>query len=187
MADNPTSHGPRVLLTAAAAFIAVFAIAVFAVMRIADQSGFAERISQAPLTAEERLADAIESPTLAVVPLYTDPESDVSTELVQLINSGLVDALSGGGLRLPGQVQMEPFRGKEVTPAEVGEAVGVRYVLIAAVGGVDSEVRVDAVLHDVMLGNSIFRGSFYGDRASAVSVREEVVTALLETLDKIRG
>ena len=186
--DSPSpGHGTRILLGFAAGFVAVLAVAIGAVVWIADRSGFAERISEPPPTAAERLAEAEETPTLALVPLRTDAESDAPAELVQRIDAALSELLGGGGLRLPSAAQLEPFRDKDVTPAEVAEALGVRYVVLATVGGRDTEVRIDAVLHDVVLGNSIFRGSFYGERAAVASVQAEVASALLAALENIRG
>ena len=140
------------------------------------------------MTAEERLAEALETPSIAVVPFLLDAGSDVNSNLVETISQGIADRMNEDGFRVAYGEAVEKFRNKQgVTAAEVAEVLGVRYVLIGTVGGAGEELRISAVLHDVVLGMSVFRGSFYGDRVSVASLHDQVVTSLLAVLDNIRG
>lgn len=190
MSNEPTPTGNRGGLILGG-IVGVFAIALIAatvfVIQVADRSGLRERLAEPPPTAEERLAEALETPTLAVIPLRIDAGSTVPVELVEFISQGIADKLGQQGLRVAYGEDVAPFRGKDVTAAEVAEALGVRYVLIGAVGGVEEEVRIDVVLHDAVLGMSVFRGSFYGDRETVSTLHEEVVASLLVVLNNIRG
>ena len=138
-------------------------------------------------TADERLADAIEQPTLAVVPLLAEDGTHLSAEMVDSVTATISAQMIENGFRVASADQVEQFRDKDTTPAEVAEVLGVRYVLLGMVGGVDGEARIDVVLHDVVMGMSVFRGSFYGQTASIDSLNGEVVDALMVVLENIRG
>ncbi|MDA1131960.1 MAG: hypothetical protein O2905_01880 [Proteobacteria bacterium] len=188
MSTEPNrSRGGLVLGAVAGAFVAVFVAGIVFVSVWADRSGLRERLDVPALTAEERLAEALEAPSLAVVPLSIDAGSDVDVALVEVLSKGIADRLSEQGLRVAYGDDVAPFRDKDVTAAEVAEALGVRYVFIGAVGGIGEEIRIDATLHDAVLGMSVFRGSFYGDRMTVASLHQEVVNSLLVVLNNIRG
>ena len=108
-------------------------------------------------------------------------------ELVDSISQAIIDKIVNHGLRVSHGDEVERFRDKEVTVAEVSELLGVRYVLIGEVGGNGEDVRIDATLHDVVLGMSIFRGSFYGDRMTISVLHEDVTSSLLVVIDSILG
>ena len=166
-------------------FILLISLAIIITGRLADESGLRDRLAEYKVTVAEQLEENIEMPSLAVVPFKMDPASDVPVSLVDAITQNISEKLSIEGLRIAHGEVVDQFRDKHVTPAEVGEKLGVRYVLIGGVGGLGEEIRIDTVLHDVVLGMSIFRGSFYGDRMAVVSLHDEVATSLLVVLNNI--
>ena len=168
-------------------FAAVLVAAIVFITHWASDSALRERLANPRPTTEERLAELMEAPSLAIVPLRIDAGSDVAVNLVEVISQGIADKLGEKGFRVAYGNDVAPFRDKDVTAAEVAEALNVRYVLIGAVGGVGEDIRIDAVLHDVVLGMSLFRGSFYGDRMTVGSLHEELVASILVVLDNIRG
>lgn len=186
---NPFRHKPTLILAGiGGAFLLTLAAGVAFVIQWANSSSLPGRLAEPPMTAEERLAEASEAPSIAVVPLVLDAGSDVNANLVETVTEGIANRMDQEGFRVAYGQSVEQFRNRQgLTAAEVAEALGVRYVLIGSVGGAGEELRISAVLHDVVLGMSVFRGSFYGDRVSVSSLHDEVVASLLAVLDNIRG
>lgn len=187
--ENPkTSDGGLRIFVALVAGVAIVLIAAtVVVVMLAGRSDLRARISTPMPTAAERLADAIEQPTLAVVPLLAEDGTHLSAEMVDSVTATIAARMNENDFRVAAADLVEQFRDKDTTPAEVGEILRVRYVLLGTVGGVDGEARIDVVLHDVVMGMSIFRGSFYGQMASLASLNGEVIDALMVVLENIRS
>lgn len=169
-------------------FLILFIILVSILIgRLADKSDLREQLSLSRSNSNNAISESIELPSLAIVPFKIDEAGDVPKELVDAISKNISMKLSLNEFRVAQGNELDQFRNMNPTPAEVGESLGVRYVLIGLVGGLDEEIRIDAVLHDVVLGKSVFRGSFYGDRTTVAQLHDEVVSALLVVLNNIKG
>ena len=169
------------------AFVAVLVLATMFVVRTAGESDLRARIATPPQTAEERLAAAEQIPTLAIIPFLAEDGSQVPLDVVEGITLNVTNHMFSEGFRVAATGDVNQFREKDTTAAQVGETLGVRYVLFGTVGGTNGEARVDVVLHDVVMGSSIFRGSFYGQVATIAGLNVEVVNALMVVLENVRS
>jgi adenylate cyclase len=102
-------------------------------------------------------------PSLAVLPLLNaghDPRDDYFADGIV---EDIILSLSGlHELFVVSRASTLAFRGREIDPRDVGQALGVRYVLSGSVRRSETIVRISADLHDAETG-----GVLWGDRVEA--------------------
>ena len=156
---------------AALAFVA----ATVAIVRVSNEV----QISLPVLPDAEPQA---EMPSLVALPFRELAGRREVAELALDLGAGVADLLAKGGLRIPPASETERWRGLEPSSQEVADALGVRYVVGGTVMGAVDGLRVDVVLFDGVLGNEMFRGTFYGTIDGELDLRQEIAGALLAVL-----
>ena len=165
--------------------VALVAITVIATLALVAATVAIVRLSsQVQITVPELvLADPnAEIPSLAALPFRELAGRIAVAELAEGLGAAVADLLANEGLRIPDAAQTERWRGLEPSSQEVADLLRVRYVVGGTVMGAVDGLRVDVVLFDGVLGNEVFRGTFYGTVEDAAVLEREIAGALLSVL-----
>jgi TolB-like protein/class 3 adenylate cyclase/Tfp pilus assembly protein PilF len=126
---------------------------------------------------------AADRPSLAVLPFANvsdDPQQDFFADGM---TDGLVTELAQlSGVFVIARNSTFTYKGKSVTPRQVSQELGVRYVLEGSVQRAGEQLRINAQLVDSFSGGNIWAGKFDGSRADVFALQDEVMRGIAEAL-----
>ncbi|OCO99011.1 MULTISPECIES: adenylate/guanylate cyclase domain-containing protein [unclassified Ensifer] len=138
--------------------------------------------------AESRLEQALDlsvadKPSIAVLPFANvsdDPKQDFFADGM---TDGLVTELAQvSGLFVIARNSTFTYKGKSVTPRQVSEELGVRYVLEGSVQRAGEQLRINAQLIDSLSGGNVWAGKFDGSLSDVFALQDEVMRGIAEAL-----
>jgi len=122
--------------------------------------------------------------SIAVLPfenLSPDPENEYFSEGM---TEELVSKLSGiQNLQVTSRTSAARFRGTDKDIREIGEELGVRYVLEGSVRKAGDRVRITSQLVDASTGFQLWSDDFDGELKDVFGVQEETALRIVEALD----
>lgn len=116
------------------------------------------------------------------------PFRDLSPEPQQWFTDGLAQEIASTLSRAP-DIEVAPsaasfrFREREETFAEMGEELGVTYILDGSIRRSDERIVVDIELVDVASGEQAFTQRYDRPLADTISVQEDIATRVANALD----
>jgi adenylate cyclase len=123
-------------------------------------------------------------PTVAILPfksLSTDPDKDYLADGIRLgIQASLVQL---SGLFLINAPVLNDYRGKEVSPEEVGKELGVRYILDGAVQQAGNRVRATVHLTDVKSGQALWAETYDRILDNVFELQDEITKEVISSLN----
>jgi TolB-like protein len=135
-----------------------------------------------PASATEETAASLQRPRLSIVILpFLNLSQDPS---VDYLVDGIVDSLITNLSRaLPGSFVISrstafTYRGRQVAIRQVGEELGVRYVLEGSVQVEPNRVRVNVQLIDALTDEHLWAERFDKERKDVLEVQDEIVARL---------
>ena len=161
---------------AAAALIAVVAAGI-----AAWQRPWEPKIEPASI---ERMALPLpDKPSIAVLPFVNvsgDPKQEAFSDG---ITDDLITELSQvSGLFVISRNSTFVYKGKPVTPKQVAEDLGVRYVLEGSVQRAGDQLRINAQLIDALSGGHEWAGKFDGSLADVFALQDKVTRNVADAL-----
>jgi len=122
--------------------------------------------------------------SIAVLPfenLSPDPENEYFSEGM---TEELVSKLSRiQGLKVTSRTSTARLRGTDKDIKEIGEELGVQYVLEGSVRKAGDRVRITSQLVDASTGFQLWSGDFDGELKDVLGVQEETALKIVEALD----
>jgi TolB-like protein/Flp pilus assembly protein TadD len=130
--------------------------------------------------ADESTASLARRLSIVVLPFRNLSESIPDEYLVDGIVNNLITSLSRA---LPGNFVISQstaftYKGRNISARQVGEELGVRYVLEGSILAEADHVGVNAQLVDAETGEALWSERFDKDRKDVVQVQEEIVARL---------
>jgi TolB-like protein/Tfp pilus assembly protein PilF len=121
--------------------------------------------------------------SLAILPLV-NMTGDPSVEyLCDGITDNIIKSFSNlSHLRVLARSIVFRYKGKEVDPQEVGEALGVRAVMVGRVQQLEDRFVIQAELVDVKNGWQLWSEQFNRDPSDIIKVQEEIAKNISESL-----
>lgn len=158
---------------------------IAAAVLVAFVIGFLWATADTRSSVERSTVEAEEAgATIAVLPfrnLSPDPENDY-------FSAGITEELIGklwrvGSLRVAARTSVARFKDTDQDIKQVGEALGVRYVLDGGVRKVGDRVRITAQLVDCSSGFQLWSADFNGNLKDIFAAQEETAVKIAEALD----
>lgn len=173
---TPTVHLPK-------ARQAVAPVAVIGVALLAGVTGFAW---WSTLDTEGERPDAVPkdgTPSIAVLPL-----NDFSpAESGGYLGDGLSEELSSQlamvpGLRVAARTSAFAFKGKNIDVRQIGDKLGVRYVMEGSIRRDDDRVRVTVQLIDASTGYHVWTESYDRPWQDLITIQQEISRTITDKL-----
>lgn len=126
---------------------------------------------------------AVDRPSLVVLPF--DNLSDDKEQAY--LADGFTEDLTTELARVPGLFVVSrnaafAYKGKEIKPADVASALGVRYLLEGSIRRVGDEMRINAQLIDGSTAGHLWADRFDGQWSEVFSLQDKVVTNIADAL-----
>ena len=124
-----------------------------------------------------------DKPSIGVLP-FTNMSDDAEQQHFAdgMTDSLITDLSKVAGLFVISRNSTFVYQGKSVTPNQVAEELGVRYVLEGSVQRAGNRLRVNAQLIDAMTGGHIWADRFDGDVADVFAVQDAFVSKIVGAL-----
>ncbi|MEY9829969.1 adenylate cyclase [Sinorhizobium fredii] len=133
-------------------------------------------IARADLTLPEK-------PSIAVLPFANVSDDPKQEYFADGMTDGLVTELAQiSGLFVIARNSTFTYKGKAVTPKQVSEELGVRYILEGSVQRAGEQLRINAQLIDSLSGGHAWAGRFDGTLADAFALQDEVARGIADAL-----
>ncbi len=170
-------HSFRLPAAAAAILVLVTAAATFAWWRPWQPA--AETGHTRPMAAA--LSD---KPSLVVLPFDSLSDDKEQGYLADGITEDMTTALA----RIPGLFVISrnaafTYKGKSIQPAQVGEELGVRYILEGSIRRAGDDLRINAQLIDTASSGHLWAERFDGAWAEVFSLQDQVVENVADALE----
>jgi adenylate cyclase len=140
-------------------------------------------------TAEAGLTQPVaatlaDKPSLVVLPFDSLSEDQEQAYLAD----GMTEDMTTELARLPGLFVISrnaafTYKGKAVSPAQVGEELGVRYVLEGSVRRVGDDLRINAQLIDTASNGHLWAERFDGAWGDVFALQDQVVEKVADALE----
>ncbi len=121
--------------------------------------------------------------SIAVLPFANvsdDPKQDF---FANGMTDGLVTELAQvSGLFVIARNSTFTYKGRSVTPRQVSEELGVRYVLEGSVQRAGEQLRINAQLIDSVSGGNVWAGRFDGSLSDVFALQDKVMRGIAEAL-----
>lgn len=122
-------------------------------------------------------------PSIAVVPFANVSDDPKQEYFADGMTDGLVTELAQvSGLFVIARNSTFAYKGKAVTPRQVSEELGVRYVLEGSVQRAGEQLRINAQLIDSISGGHVWAGKFDGSLADVFALQDEVTRGIADAL-----
>jgi adenylate cyclase len=122
-------------------------------------------------------------PLIAVLPFSSGGDS-THDYFSDGVTEDIVDALGRySGLAVLSWNSVREFRGRAVSPWQVGKQFGARYVVQGSVRHVQGRLRVAVELSDADRGTLLWSQRYDGDGAAVFDIREHVVQQIVAALE----
>lgn len=139
--------------------------------------------SRPPQVAGSSVLSLPDKPSIAVLPfanMSSDPEQEYFADG---ITEDIIAALSRyDSLFVVARNSSFVFRGKSVNLREVGEKLGVRFVLEGSVRKAAQRIRVTAQLISAASGEHVWADRFDGDLADVFALQDEISRTIVSTI-----
>ncbi|MET4687681.1 adenylate/guanylate cyclase domain-containing protein [Sinorhizobium fredii] len=122
-------------------------------------------------------------PSIAVLP-FTNMSGEAEQEHFTdgMTDSLITDLSKISGLFVVARNSTFAYQGRPVTPSQVAEELGVRYVLEGSVQRAGDRLRVNAQLVDALSGGHVWADRFDGNVADVFGIQDAFVTKIVEAL-----
>jgi adenylate cyclase len=137
---------------------------------------------------EPALVEAIalplpDKPSIAVLP-FNNMSDDTSQEyFADGMTEDLITDLSKiSNLTVISRTSTSGYKGREIDIREVGEALGVRYVIEGSVRKVGEQVRINAQLIDAITGGHLWAERYDGELKDIFSLQDKVLGKIVGSL-----
>jgi TolB-like protein/class 3 adenylate cyclase/Tfp pilus assembly protein PilF len=160
--------------------LSALAVAATSLVAVSDQ---APTNAQSPPTVANTQATMAPRLSIVVLPfanLSNDPEQDyfvdaitddLTTDLSYIVNSFVI-----------ARATAFTYKGKAIDVKQIGEELGVRYVLEGSVRRTGDRIRANVQLIDTESGTHVWAGRFDVNRADLAKAQDEIVARLARTL-----
>jgi len=130
-----------------------------------------------------------DAPSIAVLPFVNmsgDPKQEF---LCDGVTEDIITALSKvSGLLVTARNSTFAYKGKPVKVSQVGEELGVQYIIEGSVQRSANRTRITAQLIDVLTGHHLWAERYDHDLKDQFAVQDEIaIKILMATLQKLRG
>ncbi|OCP23081.1 MULTISPECIES: adenylate/guanylate cyclase domain-containing protein [unclassified Ensifer] len=124
-----------------------------------------------------------DKPSIAVLPFANVSDDPKQEYFADGMTDGLVTELAQvSGLFVIARNSTFTYKGKAVTPRQVSEELGVRYVLEGSVQRAGEQLRINAQLIDSLSGGHVWAGKFDGSLADVFALQDEVTRGIADAL-----
>jgi non-specific serine/threonine protein kinase len=167
----------RIVLVGAAAVIAAFLLVGL------DVGGVRQRLGRALGIMPETVANPAGELALAVLP-FDNLSPDADNEYFAAgMTEELISKLSRiGDLQVTSRASVMRFKGAEVDVREIGDELGVRYVVGGSIRKAREQVRITARLVDASTGFQLWAQDFDSDLGDIFAVQEETALQIADAL-----
>ncbi len=125
--------------------------------------------------------------SMAVLPFESRSTAPADAYLAPGIEDELTTLLARlDALRVLSRSSTQRYAGATTDIAEVGAALGVRYLLKGSAGRAGDQVRVDVTLLDAATGRAVWESGYQRDAADGFALVSEVARAVVEVLEARR-
>jgi adenylate cyclase len=167
---------------AATAIALVVAVGLWQLMSIRHSPGSVNSVGQS--AAIKTAADSAPRLSIAVLPfanLSNDPQQDYFAD-------GITDDLTTDLARIPETLVIArnsafTYKGKVINAEQVGQELGVRYLLEGSVQRSEDQVRVNAQLIDAGTGSQLWADRFDYSLANLFELQNEITGRIARALD----
>ena len=129
----------------------------------------------------QRVMPVVPVPSIAVLPFLDLSEAKDQQYLADGMTEELIDKLSQiDGLRVPARTSSFYFKGKQITVADLGRALGVGHVLEGSVRKSGARVRITVQLIDTVTGYHLWSRAYDRDLTDILLVESEVATSVAD-------
>ena len=181
---DPQAPADRRLKPVIAMAVALAVVVIVAAgLWIAREEGPTAPQTVQETAAPEEEAPTIPGPSIAVLP-FTNMSGDEEQEyFADGISEDLITELSRfEGLLVIARNSTFRFKGRAVDVAEVGEALGVRWVLEGGVRRTGDKVRITAQLIDVASGGHLWAERYDRELTDVFAVQDEVTQQIITAI-----
>jgi TolB-like protein len=169
-AEEPKPDRPPTSVRARMGWLALAALAILA------------RFKAAPPAAQTTAAAGSEQ-SIAILPFVDMSEKKDQEYFSDGISEELIDLVSRGtNLRVPARTSSFYFKGKQVTIAEVAQALGVTHVLEGSIRKAGGTVRVTVQLIRAPDGYHLWSATYDRELKDIFQVQDEIAATVVEAL-----
>lgn len=137
-----------------------------------------------PTPARERVADAAQRPTLAVLPFENLNRDATQDYLSDGLTADITTALSGNAeLFVIANPSVLAYKNLPVDAPRVADALGVRYVLQGTVQRADAQLRVNAQLVDARSGVQLWAARYDRGMQDVFELQDDIVARIAAALE----
>jgi adenylate cyclase len=124
-----------------------------------------------------------DQPSIAVLPFANMSDDPKHEYFADGVTDDLITGLSQvSGLFVIARNSTFIYKGKAVTPKQVAEELGVRYVLEGSVQRSGDRLRINAQLIDAISGGHVWADRFDGSLADVFALRDQVTSTVADAL-----
>ena len=126
---------------------------------------------------------AVDPRSIAVLPFLNMSDDKDNTYFADGISEELLNVLvKVNGFNVASRTSSFAFQGKEISTAEIGKQLGVKYVLEGSVRKQGDEVRITAQLIDAHTDRHVFSQTYDRKLADIFKVQDEIANAIVDTV-----
>lgn len=121
--------------------------------------------------------------SIAVLPFVNISGDDEQEYFADGMTEDLITDLSKiSGLTVISRTSTSGYKGKKIDIREVGEALGIQYVMEGSVRKAGERVRINAQLIDATTGGHLWAERYDGDLADIFSLQDQVLAKIVDSL-----
>ena len=136
-----------------------------------------------PASIERMALPLPDKPSIAVLPFANMSDDPKQEYFVDGMTDGLITELSQvSGLFVISRNSTFVYKGKTVSPKQVSEELGVRYVLEGSVQRAGDQLRINAQLIDALSGGHEWADKFDGSLADVFALQDKVTRSIADAL-----
>jgi TolB-like protein/Tfp pilus assembly protein PilF len=136
-----------------------------------------------PASIERMALPLPDKPSIAVLPFVNMSDDPGQEAFSDGITDDLITELSQvSGLFVISRNSSFVYKGKVITPRQVSEDLGVRYVLEGSVQRAGERLRINAQLIDALSGGHEWAGRFDGSLADVFALQDKVTRSVADAL-----
>jgi adenylate cyclase len=136
-----------------------------------------------PASVERMALPLPDKPSIAVLPFANMSDDPKQEYFVDGLTDGLITELSQvSGLFVISRNSTFVYKGKTVSPKQVSEELGVRYVLEGSVQRAGDQLRINAQLIDALSGGHAWADKFDGSLADVFALQDKVTRSIADEL-----
>ncbi len=170
-------------MIAAAALLVVLALGWYFRGQPAATPSAEKAAHVASAAAASSSIPAIDPRSIAVLPFLNMSDDKDNAFFADGISEELLNVLvKVNGFNVASRTSSFAFQGKEISTAEIGKQLGVKYVLEGSVRKQGDEVRITAQLIDAHSDRHVFSQTYDRKLADIFKVQDEIANAIVDTV-----